>query len=45
MIAPTTQLFPVELALARARRDRLVAVVNLYRALAGGWQQKQEPSR
>ncbi len=34
------QLFPAELALARARRDRLVAVVNLYRALGGGWQQK-----
>jgi len=31
------QLFPAELALARTRRDQRVAVVNLYRALGGGW--------
>ena len=31
------QLFPAELALARTQRDQRVAVVNLYRALGGGW--------
>jgi multidrug efflux system outer membrane protein len=31
------QLFPAELGLARTRRDQRVAVVNLYRALGGGW--------
>jgi multidrug efflux system outer membrane protein len=31
------QLFPAEIALARTRRDQLVAVVDLYRALGGGW--------
>jgi multidrug efflux system outer membrane protein len=33
------QLFEAELELARARRDELVAVVGLYRALGGGWTQ------
>jgi multidrug efflux system outer membrane protein len=33
------QLFEAELDLARARRNELVAVVGLYRALGGGWQQ------
>ncbi len=32
-------LFAGELQLAQARRDELVSVVNLYRALGGGWQQ------
>ena len=32
------QLFPAEVSLAQTRRDQLVAVVNLYRALGGGWQ-------
>jgi multidrug efflux system outer membrane protein len=31
------QLFEAELDLARARRDELLAVVGLYRALGGGW--------
>lgn len=31
------ELFPAELALARVERDRLTAVVQLYRALGGGW--------
>src|SRR5207245_9119871 len=31
------QLFPAELELALTRRDELVAVVSLYRALGGGW--------
>ena len=33
------QLFDAELDLARARRDELLAVVGLYRALGGGWMQ------
>ena len=32
------QLFPSELNLARTRRDQLLAVVSLYKALGGGWQ-------
>jgi multidrug efflux system outer membrane protein len=32
------QLFPAELDLARTRRDELVTIVTLYRALGGGWQ-------
>jgi multidrug efflux system outer membrane protein len=31
------QLFPAESALAQTERDQLVAVVNLYKALGGGW--------
>jgi len=31
------QLFPAEDALAQTIRDQLVAVVNLYKALGGGW--------
>ncbi len=31
------QLFPTEDALAQTLRDQLVAVVNLYKALGGGW--------
>ena len=32
------QLHPAEVSLALTRRDQLVAVANLYRALGGGWQ-------
>jgi multidrug efflux system outer membrane protein len=32
-------LFEAELTLTRTRRDELVALVQLYRALGGGWQQ------
>jgi outer membrane protein, multidrug efflux system len=32
------QLYPAEVSLALTRRDQLVAVANLYRALGGGWQ-------
>jgi len=32
------QLFPTELNLARSQRDQLLAVVALYKALGGGWQ-------
>ena len=31
------QLYPTEFDLARTRRDELVAVVDLYRVLGGGW--------
>ena len=31
------QLFPARDALAQTERDQLVAVVNLYKALGGGW--------
>jgi outer membrane protein, multidrug efflux system len=32
------QLFDSELALAQARRDEFLSVIQLYRALGGGWQ-------
>jgi multidrug efflux system outer membrane protein len=32
-------LFDAELGLAQSRRDELLALVQLYRALGGGWQQ------
>jgi len=32
-------LFDAELRLAQVKRDELVSVVQLYRALGGGWQQ------
>jgi multidrug efflux system outer membrane protein len=35
------QLFPAEIGLSQTRRDQLVAVVNLYRALGGGWQEEE----
>lgn len=38
------ELFPAELQLADARRDELIAVIQLYRALGGGWQGALEPS-
>ncbi|MGA3007646.1 MAG: efflux transporter outer membrane subunit [Opitutaceae bacterium] len=31
------QLFPAEVALAQTRRDELLAVIQLYQALGGGW--------
>src|SRR5208282_3646072 len=31
------QLFPAQLNLARTRRDESLAVVDLYKALGGGW--------
>ncbi len=37
------QLFPAELALAATDRDRLLAVVDLYRALGGGWAANDQP--
>jgi len=32
-------LFDAELRLAQARRNELLAVVQIYKALGGGWQQ------
>ena len=32
------QLFPAEDAVAQTQRDELLAVVDLYKALGGGWQ-------
>jgi multidrug efflux system outer membrane protein len=32
------QLYPAEYALAQTERDQLLAVVDLYKALGGGWQ-------
>jgi len=31
------QLFPAEIALAQSERDQLLAVVQIYKALGGGW--------
>jgi outer membrane protein, multidrug efflux system len=36
------ELFSAELALAQARRNELLSVIQLYRALGGGWQTGQE---
>lgn len=33
------ELFPAEDVLAQTQRDQLIAVVNLYKALGGGWDQ------
>jgi len=38
------QFFPAELNLAQTQRDELVAIVALYRALGGGWQQADRVS-
>jgi multidrug efflux system outer membrane protein len=35
------QLYPAEFALSQTERDQLVAVVQLYRALGGGWSQAE----
>lgn len=32
------QLYPAETSLAQTQRDQLLAVVNLYKALGGGWE-------
>jgi len=37
------QLFPAENDLAQTQRDRLVAVVQLYAALGGGWEATDQP--
>jgi multidrug efflux system outer membrane protein len=42
VIEAQQQLFPAEISLARLRRDELVTIVTLYRALGGGWQLSDE---
>jgi len=37
VIEAQQQLFPAENALAQIQRDQLIAVVQLYKALGGGW--------
>jgi len=37
VIEAQQQLFPAELTLAQVQRDQLIAVVELYKALGGGW--------
>jgi multidrug efflux system outer membrane protein len=37
------QLFPAQDALAQNQRDQLLAVVSLYKALGGGWDNTQPP--
>jgi multidrug efflux system outer membrane protein len=39
------QLFPAQLNLARTQRDQLLAVVTLYKALGGGWQDDADMNR
>ncbi len=39
------QLFPSQLNLARTRRDQLLAVVSLYKALGGGWQDEMKANQ
>ena len=39
------QLFPSELNLARTQRDQLLALVSLYKALGGGWQDEMKPNQ
>lgn len=38
------QLFPAQLNLARTQRDQLLAIVSLYKALGGGWQDENKPA-
>ncbi len=37
------QLYPAEFALAQTERDQLLAVVEIYRTLGGGWQLHDAP--
>jgi len=37
-------LFESELALARTRQTQLVSMVQLYKALGGGWSVKDDPA-
>ena len=39
------QLFPAELDLARTRRDEQLAVVGLYKALGGGWNDEEKHAK
>ena len=37
------ELYPTQRALAQAQASELIAVVQLYKALGGGWQSPAEP--
>src|SRR5262249_26972689 len=37
VIEPQQKLSPTQIALAQIQRDQLIAVVQLYKALGGGW--------
>jgi multidrug efflux system outer membrane protein len=39
------ELFPAQLNLARTERDQLLAVVSLYKALGGGWEDETNRSQ
>ena len=43
MLDAQRSLFSSELTLAQTNRDQLVAMVQLYKALGGGWQEKVPP--
>ncbi len=43
VIEAQQQLFPAENILAQIRRDQLIAIVRLYKALGGGWALYTEP--
>lgn len=36
------QLFPAQLSLARTERDQMLAIISLYKALGGGWQEQEK---
>ena len=38
-LSADTDLFNAELSLAQARRDELLSLVQVYKALGGGWQE------
>ncbi len=39
------QLFPAQLGLVQTERNQLLAVVSLYKALGGGWQDEKSPGQ
>jgi outer membrane protein TolC len=39
------ELFTAELNLAQARRNELLSVIQIYRALGGGWQMPNAPDQ
>jgi len=46
LLEPQQELFPAEIALTRARLAQLVATVQLYKALGGGWAEgERSPER
>jgi multidrug efflux system outer membrane protein len=39
------QLFDAELGVVRSYRDELIAIIRLYKALGGGWQERQAATK